>query len=309
VLFQLLGFLRAANGLRAPAFVYAGWFFCAALSASAASSRAGALRDHRLDSRTRFLREMPATIRADHPAIVPIAAAIRRITTNPLEQLAVVNDVTHLLVDYDDDERVYGYREFHATLDEMIARRREAGWVYLRDDCDGRAVFAAHLLAALGIPWRLEASYWLEHAWVTARVNGVDYDLLEFRPARPETKSLGYQLVGRHFTRPEHRPPYFAWRSAWRERTGCDLELGKRLGLLTLDATDRDLTERYATDWTQVQPLGRESPAEVRFVGSDSAGFPLGEPLRPIATVPMMVAKAESAPGSTTRIALRAADQ
>jgi hypothetical protein len=137
----------------------------------------------------------------------------------------------------------------------------------------------------------------------------VDYDLLEFRPARPETKSLGYQLVGRHFTRPEHRPPYFAWRSAWRERTGCDLELGKRLGLLTLDATDRDLTERYATDWTQVQPLGRESPAEVRFVGSDSAGFPLGEPLRPIATVPMMVAKAESAPGSTTRIALRAADQ
>jgi hypothetical protein len=122
---------------------------------------------------------MAASIRPNHPAILPVAHAIRRVTTDPLEQIVMVNDVTHLLVDYDDDDRVYEAEEFHATFEEMLARRREAGWLYLRDDCDGRAVFAAHLLASLGIPWRLEASYWKEHAWVIARVNGVDYDLLD----------------------------------------------------------------------------------------------------------------------------------
>ena len=105
-------------------------------------------------TREHFRHDMAATVRPDHPAIVPVAAAIRAVTSNPLEQIVMVNDVTHLLVDYDDDERVYGTDEFHATLDEMLARRRQSGWLYLRDDCDGRAVFAAHVLAALGIAWR-----------------------------------------------------------------------------------------------------------------------------------------------------------
>lgn len=224
---------------------------------------------------------MPTTIRADHPAIVPIAAAIRRITSDPREQLVVVNDVTHLLVDYDDDERVYGCREFHATLDEMIARRREAGWVYLHDDCDGRAVFAAHLLAALGIAWRLEASYWMQHAWVVARVAGIDYDLLDSGAARPDQRSLGYRLVGRHFVHSENRPPFFSWRTVWQERLRADLETGKLLGLITLDSTNDRLVERHATDWTKAQPGDRESSPDGRLAGAACAGFPYGEPLQP----------------------------
>jgi hypothetical protein len=230
-------------------------------------------------TREHFRHNMAATVRANHPAIVPVAAAIRAITTNPLEQIVVVNDVTHLLVDYDDDERVYGVEEYHATLDEMLSRRRQSGWLYLRDDCDGRAIFAAHLLAALGIEWHLEASYWKEHAWVTARVRGVDYDLLDLRRNAPETSRISYKLFGHMFVRPSVRPPAFAWRRAWAQRTGRDLQQGLALGLLSVDSTAERERERYATDWTIKSPTGRLSPVDDRALSVTVAGFPYGEPL------------------------------
>jgi hypothetical protein len=230
-------------------------------------------------TRENFRYNMPATVRADHPAIAPVAAAIRSISRNPLEQIVMVNDVTHLLVDYDDDERVYGVAEFHATLDEMLARRREAGWLYLRDDCDGRAVFAAHLLAALGIPWRLEASFWKEHAWVIAKVNGVEYDLLDLRLNAPETNRVSYKLFGHFFVKPSHRPPAFAWRRAWAERTHRDLNVGFELGMLALDSTPTNLHQRFSTDWTELAPDDKVSPRETRLAGGTKAGFPYGEAL------------------------------
>lgn len=191
----------------------------------------------------------------------------------------MVNDVTHLLVDYDDDERVYGADEYHATFEEMLARRREAGWLYLRDDCDGRAVFAAHLLSALGIPWRLEASYWKEHAWIVARVGGVNYDLLDLRGNAPETNRLSYKLFGHFFVRASVRPPPFAWRRAWAMRTHRDLAQGLALGLLTVDSTSGRQHERYATDWSQKSPSGHLSPPDDRALDVTIAGFPYGEPL------------------------------
>jgi hypothetical protein len=230
-------------------------------------------------TREYFRHNMAATVRADHPAIVPVAAAIRAVTRNPLEQIVMVNDVTHLLVDYDDDARVYGTEEFHATLDEMLARRRQSGWLYLRDDCDGRAVFAAHLLATLGIPWRLEASYWKEHAWVVARVGGVDYDLLDLRRNAPETNRVSYKLLGHLFVRQSVRPPAFAWRRAWAQRTGRDFRSGLTLGVLTVDSTEGHQRERYATDWTQRSPSGDLSPVDDRALAVTVAGFPYGEPL------------------------------
>lgn len=235
--------------------------------------------DHSRDGRTHFLREMPSTIRANHPAIVPVANAIRAISKKPLEQICLVNDVTHLLVDYDEDVRVYGAEEYHATLDEMLARRREAGWLYLRDDCDGRAVFAAHLLATLGIQWHLEASYWKGHAWIVATVDGVDYDLLDLRNNSPETDRLSYRLIGRWMTRPSHPPPYFDWRAAWAQRTHRDFGIGLRLGMLQLTSTPDHPRERYSTDWTKVAPTDRSSPWDRRLADATSAGFPLGAPL------------------------------
>jgi hypothetical protein len=230
-------------------------------------------------TREYFRHQMGATVRPDHPAILPVAAAIRAVTSNPLEQLVMVNDVTHLLVDYDDDERVYGVEEYHATLDEMLARRRQAGWLYLRDDCDGRAIFAAHLLANLGIPWRLEASYWKEHAWVVARVGGVEYDLLDLRRNAPETNRVSYKVFGHMFVRPSVRPPAFAWRRAWAQRTGRAFETGVALGVLTVDSTASFQRERYATDWTQKDPSGYLSPFDDRALTATIAGFPYGEPL------------------------------
>ncbi len=231
-------------------------------------------------SRDFFRSDMPASVRGDHPAIRPVAAAIRAVTQDPLQQLVMVNDVTHLLVDYDHDERVYGPIEFHATFEEMLARRRQAGWLYLRDDCDGRAVFAAHLLAALGIPWRLDASYWKEHAWVVARVNGIDYDLLDLRRDAPETNRLSYKLVGHFFVRPTKRVPPFAWRKAWAQRTGRDLKVGLTLGMLALDSTANAQRERFSTDWTHRAPHGRLSPVDDRGFTANVAGFPYGEALK-----------------------------
>src|SRR3954466_923920 len=146
----------------------------------------------------------------------------------------------------------------------MLDRRRQSGWLYLRDDCDGRAVFAAHLLASLGIEWRLEASYWKEHAWVIARVNGVDYDLLDLRSNAPETDRLSYKLFGHLFVHPSHRPPAFAWRRAWAARTGRNLNIGFELGLLALDSAPGRIHERSATDWTILSPGDKQSPIDPR---------------------------------------------
>lgn len=239
-------------------------------------------------TREHFRHNMPNLIRANHPAIAPVAAAIRAVTLNPLEQIVMVNDVTHLLVDYDDDERVYGTEEYHATLEEMLSRRRQSGWLYLRDDCDGRAVFAAHLLSALRIPWRLEASYWKEHAWIVARVGGVDYDLLDLRRNAPETKRLSYKLFGHMFVRGSIRPPLFAWRRAWSQRTNRHLATGLTLGLLTVDSNSQRQRERYATDWAARSPSGSLSPVDDRALSVTVAGFPYGEPLHvaAVASIP-----------------------
>ncbi len=248
--------------------------------ADAETPGAGWTRDHRSESRARFCRELTLTVRADHPAVVPVAEAIRAVTENPLEQLIMVNDVVHLLVDYDEDERVYGKIEFHATLDEMIARRREGGWPYLRDDCDGRAILAAHLLASLAIPWQLQASYWKRHAWITATVEGVEYDLLDLRRDAPERRVWSYKLVGRWLTRASRTPPYFNWRRAWIDRAQADLQIGLRLGAVELNSIKGQVRERFAVDWTRLHPGGRASPFDPRMTTAPYAVFPYGESLR-----------------------------
>lgn len=259
----LLGFLTV--GIAAP------------LGATPASADRAPLHDRH--TREHFRHHMAASVRAHHPAIAPVAEAIRAVTRNRLEQLVMVNDVTHLLVDYDDDERVYGAEEYHATFEEMLARRRQSGWLYLRDDCDGRAVFAAHVLAALGIEWRLEASYWKEHAWIVARVGGVDYDLLDLRKNATETNRLSYKLFGHMFVRASVRPPAFAWRRAWAQHTQRDLHSGRTLGLLSVDSTLVAQHERFGTDWSAKSPGGRLSPLDDRALTVKVAGFPFGEPL------------------------------
>lgn len=227
----------------------------------------------------RFRQDLAKTVRADHPAIQPVVDAIRAITTNPVEQLTIVNDVAHLLVDFDDDARLYGRADYHATLDEMLAMRRENGWLYLRDDCDGRAIFAAHLLAGLGIDWRLEASYWKRHAWIIARIDGTEYDLLDFQPEGAPTERLSYRLIGRWVTRQPHHPPLFQWRRAWAERTNFDIATGLHLGLLAVESAPGHLRERYAKDWTKVATPGQPAPLDARLASAVCAGFPFGESL------------------------------
>ena len=206
--------------------------------------------------RQKFRREMTRTISASHPAIQPVVDAIRRISNDPLEQLVLVEESTLLLVQYHSDQDVYGRRDYHATLDEMLLRRDRAGWERLRDDCDGRAVFAAHLLEALGFNWRLETSYWKRHAWVSVVHDGARYDLLDLRAGAPELRDRSYRLVGRWLTRPTRRLPAFGWHGAWVARTGADLEVGHALGVVSERAL---LAERESSD---PKPDGRALAAK-----------------------------------------------
>ncbi len=228
----------------------------------------------------RFKSKIAASVRADHPAILPVADAIRQVTTDPLEQLVMVNDVTHLLVDFDDDWRVYGRDEYHATLDEMIQNRREHGWLYLRDDCDGRAVFAAHLVTSLGIKYRLEGSRIRAHAWVVATIHGTDYDILDFQPEGAPTGTTAYKLFNWMLRTPNH-PALFEWRRAWAQRTNFDIASGIRLGLLSPDSVAGELHERRSTDWARLAPGVAVTPPDTRALAAQSAGFPFGEPLQP----------------------------
>jgi hypothetical protein len=222
------------------------------------TSWARAVEEGGRSSRHHFRTELSKTVRADHPFIVPIADGIRQLTVDPLEQLVVVEHVTKLLVEYDSDRRVYQRADYHATLDEMIARARAERWAYLRDDCDGRAVFAAHLLGALNLPWRLEGSYWKGHAWVSTEVAGVRYDLLDLRPSDPELQRTGYQLVGRILTRRSRPPPPFAWRQAWLVRAHGDLALGRRLGLIETSQSWPQAEERFVVNHVRAGRVGVE---------------------------------------------------
>jgi hypothetical protein len=246
----------------------------------ASSALALELRPESESTIATYRNDLVRTVRADHPSILPVADAIRAVSRSPLEQLVMVNDVTHLLVDFDDDWRVYGREEYHATLDEMLRNRREHGWLYLRDDCDGRAVFAAHLLSSLGIPWRFEASRIKGHAWVVATVEGKDYDLLDYQPEGEPVHTAAYKLWSWTLRDPVH-PPAFEWRREWAKRTNFNVGVGVQLGLLAPDSTRDQLHERRSTDWARLAPRAPTTPPDERALALSVAGFPLGEALKP----------------------------
>jgi hypothetical protein len=250
------------------------WFMAAAVLATSLVA-APERPNERGSGRAKNRRLLTETVRANHPAIAPLAEAIRAVTSDPLEQLIVVDRATRLLVEYDSDLRVYQRRDYHATLDEMIEQRVRNGWTYLRDDCDGRAVFAAHVLAALNIPWRIEKSYWKGHAWVSAEVRGVRYDVLDVRATDPELQTVSYRVLGRFFARASRPPPTFAWRQAWLERAGGDVELGIRLGLLDASSKPGHLLQRRAVNWASGNPAlpGRAIGRDVAVGVGPSAPF------------------------------------
>lgn len=215
-----------------------------------------------------FRKTMPMHIHAGHPLIRPVADAIRSLSEDPLERLSFVHQATRLLVEYDSDLRVYGQADYHATLDQMIARKREAGWANLRDDCDGRAVFAAHLLESLGIPWRLEASSIKRHAWVSAEVHGVRYDVLDLTGDDPELQGPLYRFVGRWVLRKTNPPPRVSLRQAWLERAGGDATLGVTLGLLESAVVEHGLRPRFEVNHLRL----RQQVATHAISGSSRAG-------------------------------------
>lgn len=221
------------------------------LLAPVAAKERGAARPREAGpSPAAFRRVMPVTVRVGHPAVAGVADGIRRLSDDPVEQLSFVAQATRLLVEYDSDRRVYGRRDWHATLDQMVARAEASGWTYLRDDCDGRAVFAAHVLEELGFRWRLKASGLKRHAWVSVVVAGRAYDLLDLRPDDPELQTLAYRAVGRWLVRRSQPPPFTDLRARWRRR-GADVALGRTLGLITVAPGGGEAQPRFAVNWVR----------------------------------------------------------
>lgn len=273
-------FRPAFRGHRRPLLIAVALLSSLTSDSSARSARPG-LENTPRHTISHFSQDLPRLVRADHPAILPVAEAIRAVTLDPLEQIAMVHDITHRLVEYDEDLRVYGRDEYHATLDEMIARRREAGWLYLRDDCDGRAVFAAHLLASLQIPWELRASSLKAHAWVTATVAGRRYDLLDLTPDNPSAQRLAFRIFGRALMRASNPPPAFDWRRRWAIACGKNVGIGIRLGLLSPESSSEMQRYHYSIDWAKAMPNLHTAALETRSGDQLLAGFPVGEMLRP----------------------------
>lgn len=124
-----------------------------------------------------FLNEVPFSIERDHALVRPIADAILKLTKDPLVQSDLVEHYVFDHIKYVEDDVQFG-REYQATLTEMISLRSQRNDQNLCGDCDERAILAANLFRALGIPYKLRVSLLWGHAWVDVTINGKTYSVL-----------------------------------------------------------------------------------------------------------------------------------
>ena len=98
-------------------------------------------------------------IEPNAPALEPLVAALRpQITADmePKEVLKTVEKFVYKEISYDWDWNTWGMADYIPTVAEAIAKGRE--------DCDGRAVVAASLLARLGYDAAIVTDF--AHVWV-----------------------------------------------------------------------------------------------------------------------------------------------
>jgi hypothetical protein len=233
-------------------------------------------------------REITRACEPNNPAIQVVAAVIRRKSTNPLQEVALIQVAADGLLDYDLSSRVYG--EGVPTVSQMLARRRSAHWLFPHGDCKEHAVIAGSLLAALGISWEPVVSFTLRHAWVRVRVPGGEWDIMAIPP-----QTLGWLS-----------PTQFRLLSILAGGSGIPLRTPstkfteKIVDRLVVDsitgrvaAPEWGLHDAAALGLVIETPQGVYGHASVNLASSDqrpsierdarnharTAGFPLGEPL------------------------------
>ncbi len=114
--------------------------------------------------------------------------AIKKLTTDPLQQLALVEiSMSEGVQHYGTFEMDRPNRWFVPRLHDILEDQEKHAWIRPRSDCKGQAVWAAHLLNGLGFKYRARTSLALSHAWIEVEHDGKLYDLNGVTPAEGET--------------------------------------------------------------------------------------------------------------------------
>ncbi|MCO6436269.1 MAG: transglutaminase domain-containing protein [Phycisphaerae bacterium] len=104
-------------------------------------------------------RSPQALVEPDNPGLEPLVEELRprlENVTDPHQVLGVVERFVYEKVPYDWDWNTWGAADYIPTVTEILAKGRE--------DCDGRAVLAASLLARLGYDAQIVTDF--THVWV-----------------------------------------------------------------------------------------------------------------------------------------------
>ena len=112
------------------------------------------------------------------PEIRGLADTILGLHVPPPVMAALVAEVTRVRITYTSDVELYGWSDYVPTIEEMRQRARAEGWPTLREDCDGRAVFALSLARTCGLEARSVSSARFQHVWIRVFTPAEAWDLL-----------------------------------------------------------------------------------------------------------------------------------
>ena len=213
-----------------------------------------------------------ARVRAEvTPVIAEQARIIRATTSDPVQQLQLVQATMLRCVQYDSASDVWG-REHVPTVAEILERRREKHWVFPRGDCKARAVYVAALLTELGIDWHAESSLLLQHVWISAEANGRRYDLGARQVNAPGDVLLQslYEVAALRLSLNKLNP---LWDPVATGEAPAAAD-AQRLGLVYRNASGKTITTDWKTDWS-TKPRTADLPVPLK----PNAGFPANERL------------------------------
>jgi hypothetical protein len=108
-------------------------------------------------------------VEPEHPLITRLAADVRSVTSNRMEQAAVAEQVTWNLVRYWDTDDIWGHNCV-PSIDEIIGRAAIMGWATPRGNCISQSIVLCSLLQALGFDAHIKTSP--SHAFVRFQIDG-----------------------------------------------------------------------------------------------------------------------------------------
>lgn len=114
--------------------------------------------------------EYASLVQPFEPSVRSAVRHIRTLEPRSMGQARLAAQLSERLIWYRRDADAHGAVDIAMSPTRMQAAMRAGRWPAMQGDCDDRAVYAASLAAALGIPYRFAESP--THAWAEVFVNG-----------------------------------------------------------------------------------------------------------------------------------------